>query len=356
MSRWKDTNHTWDVKVEVVDQNNLENVRGELVDLDLSKCSVTESYDTDSRVQASVGTSVKGDESDGYIDKSRLRIILSVPEWGWTREMATGYVTDGRKTVDQGFANREYTMDSVMWALGEDLLPWNVVCAQGQSMMEVTRWWLNVARMPFIEYGPNDKRYAEAKSYEIGDSILSTLFDMNEGLNRLDMDGHGRVVIRPKPDLRAAMPVITLDASDPLGLICSDLVRTSSEWGIVSRVIITASESSNGEHRTIAGYADADPNWPSAPQIRGYNIGKKESYDGASEHPSVDELTNVARQKLNDEQPVSIEWAFTVLFCDLHAGDVVTLVPFSYERRCVLTSVQTDFADMTQKLTAKEVW
>lgn len=356
MTMWADTGHSWDVRVDVVDQNNLENVRGSLRDVDLSQCTITEGYDTDSRVQARVGTSVREFEGDGYVDKSRLRIVLSVPEWGWSREMATGYVTDTELTLSQGFTNRRYTTDSVMWALGKDLLPWNVVCAKGQSMMEVTRWWLNTARMPFVEYGTNDKRYGEAKSYEVGDSLLSTLFDMNDGLNRLDMDGHGRVVIRAKPDERAASPIMTLDASDPRTLICSDLVRTSDEWDIVSRVIVTASESSGKEHRTIAGYADSDPSWPSAPQVRGYNIGKKESYDGGNEHPGVQELTDIARQKLWDAQPTSITWTFTTLFCDLHAGDVVTLIPFSYERKCLLTSVQTDFKDMTQKITAKELW
>ena len=357
MTMWANTEHTWEVTVDVVDPNNLENVRGQLRDVDLSQCSVTEGFDTDSRVQARIGTSVREFEDDGYIDKSRLRLTLAVPEWGWSRELVTGYVTDTELTLSQGFVNRRYTTDSVMWALGKDLIPWNVVCAKGQSMMEVTRWWLNVARMPFIEYGPNDKRYGEAKSYEIGDSLLSTLFDMNDGLNRLDMDGHGRVVIHPKPDPRAMSPIMTLDASDPLTLICSDLVRTSDEWDTVSRVIVTASGEGNGKERnTIAGYADAQPDWPSAPQIRGYNIGKKESYDGASEHPAIQELTDVARQKLWDEQATSITWTFTTLFCDLHIGDIVRLIPFSYERKCLITSVQTDLKDMTQKITCKEIW
>ena len=357
MTMWQDTNHSWDVRVEVVDQNNLENVRGRLRDVDLAQCSVTEGWDTDSRVQARFGTSVREYEDDGYVDKSRLRMVLSVPEWGWSRELVTGYVTDIELALSQGFVNRRYTTDSVMWALGKDLLPWNVVCAKGQSMMEVTRWWLNTARMPFVEYGPNDKRYPDAKSYEVGESILSTLFDMNEGLNRLDVDGHGRLVIRANPDLRAATPIMTLDASDPRTLICSDLTRTSDEWDIVSRVIVTSSDSGSGKDRkTIAGYADADPTWQSAPQIRGYNIGKKESYDGANEHPGVQELTDVAKRKLSEAQPTSIEWSFTVLFCDLHAGDMVTLIPFSYPRKCLLTSVQTDLGDMTQKITAKEIW
>jgi len=356
MTMWANTEHTWDVSVAVVDQNSLENVRGQLRDLDLKQCSVTEGYDTDSRVQARIGTHVREFEADGYVDKSRLRITLSVPEWGWSRELVTGYVTDSELTLSQGFVDRQYTTDSVMWALGKDLLPCNVVCAKGQTVMEVTRWWLNTARMPFIEYGPNDRRYGETKSYEIGESILSTLFDMNDGLNRFDMDGHGRMVIHAKPDPRAASPIMTLDASDPRTLICSELVRTSDEWDIVSRVIVTASESSNGESHTIAGYADSNPDWPSAPQIRGYNIGKKEGYDGPSEHPNAQELTNIARQKLWDEQPTSITWDFTVLFCDLHIGDIVTLVPFSYERKCLITSVQTDLGDMTQKITAKEIW
>lgn len=359
MTDWADTNHSWEVRVDAVDQHNLENVRGPLTGVDLSQCEVTEGYDTDSRVQARIGTSVRERTSDGYVDKSRLRITLSVPEWGWSTELVTGFVTDIENSLSQGFENRRYTTDSVMWALGKDLLPWNVVCAQGQSMMDVTRWWLNTSLMPYREQWPVDRRYNEAKSYEIGESILSTLFDMHEGYNRLDMDGHGRLVIRANPDLKAATPKMTLNPEDPRTIIISDLVRSSDEWSVVSRVIVTSSESyeANGktEHRTIAGFYDSPANWPSSSAKRGFTIGKKESYDGANEKPTIQEMAEVARQKLEAEQPTSVTWSFTTMFADLHAGDVISLMPYSTARKCVLTSVQTNLGDMTQKITAKEV-
>ena len=359
--RWDEVDHEWILDVTVVSQHDLSATISVLDGVDPSGCSVDEGYRTDTRASARVTTVVPEGESDGYVVDARLRITLSVPSRGWSRELFTGYVTNVQEDVEDGSVTRVYELDSTLFGIAKDLIPWQVTCAAGASMLDAVRSLLDMARMPHSLDGAVDRRFGSAVCYERGDALLHMCYDLTGSTDRIDVDGHGRITVRPykAPSQRAATRLI--DDSDPTTLSIGAARRTSNAFERPGRGIVTASKSEQGpdgksKSVTIAGWYDSPPESETSSARRGYTIAAKRGYEGASEHPTQDELNTEARQFWRDSQNIGAEWRRDVLYQDLHEGDVVNFTPHGRETvKCIVATCKTDFGDMTQSLTLEEV-
>lgn len=365
---WTDTGYEYNVEVNVVDQTNVDNTLGTLSGVVLQGLTITENYNSDSRVQAKVSTVTKPTESDGYVMNARLRIILDLPGKSWQKELITGYVSDITLTYDKGFIKRDYTIEGTIWGLLDHKMNVPITIGKGAKMVNVwTTLMRTQTRMQFSATNARDKTFNNNVVYEAGSNLLTILSEVCSGYSRMDVDGHGVVTLSKYTSPSAQSTNVVIDYNDFDGLALTPLGRTSSEWEMPGRAIVTANVSttdSNGKttQKVIAGYYDAPDSHATSMATRGWLKARSDSYSGISSSPSKSELNSMAKQNWKRSQTKGIEWTGSTVFADYHAGDVVILVTPSDTglneitgHKVLLQSVRTDLSTMTQELTMKEV-
>ena len=362
------TDYSYTIDVAVVHQTNVDNTLGSLRGVQLDDLSITESYYSDSRVQAKITTMVESGESDGYISNARLRIILSIPEENWTKEMVTGYVSDVDEEYQNGYLKRSYTIEGTMWGFLNHPLDTYYTKPKGATLIDC--WTKVLSILTKVQYdttGAKDYRYTKSNVYEPGSMLSTLLFDLSSGYDRMDTNGHGVVTLRKYTPPSKQQPTRLLDYNDFTGLTIAPLQRKSEEYAIPNRVVVTATQStedSNGKstQKTISGSYDTPAANKNSHASRGYIYGRSESYSGDLENPTEKDLDAKAKEIYEDSQEKGIEWTGTHAFADIHAGEVATLVaPVSAKSRIItshkvlISDVTTNFKNFTQSLTLKEV-
>jgi len=364
---WTDTGYSYLVGVNVVSPTNVDNTYGSLSGVKLDGLSITENYNSDSRVQGKVTTIVKDDETDGYVKNARLRIILTIPDRGWHEELMTGYVSDISETDQNGYIQRDYTIEGTMWGLLEHKIKSPILIGKGAKMVNIwTTLMRTLTRMQYSATNARDHSFNSNAVYEAGTSLSTVLFEISSGYSRMDVDGHGRVILEKYTAPSAQTPSRTIDFNDPDGLALYPLSRSSAEWEAPGRAIVTAnvSRTANGKttQQVVVGSYDAPSTHATSIAVRGYLRSRSDSYSGASDNPSKSELDAAARKNWERVQNKGIEWGGETVFANYHAGDVVYLVtPGDYAtnnfkgRKVHITNVTTNLKDFTQQLTMKEV-
>ena len=365
---WKNTGYTYEVAVNVIHQTDVDYTLGCLSGVQLSSLSVTEQYYSDTRVQAKVSTVVEEGKSDGYIKNARLKIILIIPEHGWSEEFITGYVSDIDEKSQNGYIERTYTIEGTIWGLLNHVMNQPITIGKGAKLLAIFSSLLtNHTKMQFVLDGAQDKSFANTILYEPGTVLSTILFELVSGYNRMDVDGHGRIVLRRYIAPANKTPTRIIDYNDSLTLALLPLSKTSTEYESPGRVVVTTtiSKTVNGKsvQEVICGYYDAPQTNPTSIHVRGWLNGKSESYSGISENPSKSELNTQAKKVWEDNQDKGVEWTFTSVFADYHAGEVVTLVkPVLREsgqvtetHKVLISTATTKFNTLTQELTLKEV-
>ena len=358
---WTDTSYVFDIGVNMVDPRNVDKKLGSLNGVIFEGLSVTENYDSNSRVQAKVTTVVKEDQSDGYIPNSRLRIIASVPSKSWSSELITGYVTDIKITNEEGYIKREYSIDSTMWGLLNHKIANSITIKAGSKMIKIwTELIKNYTRMQYSTSNAQDRSFNTVIMYEPGTALSDILFDISEGYSRMDVDGHGRLLLRRYIAPSKQTATKTIDLMSDKALAYGAFVKTSSEWDTPGRYIVTANVSGNSNGKTsqqvISGSYDAPSTHRSSIDTRGYLLSVSSSYSGGSQSPSKTELAELAKKYWSENQNLGIEWTGETVFGDYHAGDIVNLsVSNLSKKKCLVYEVTTELSSFTQKLTLKEV-
>lgn len=365
---WDDTGYFYLVDVNMVSQTNVDNTLGALSGVVLSGLSITENYNSDSRVQAKLSTVVKEDESDGYVANSRLRIILTIPDRGWHEELVTGYVSDIQESYDSGYVKRDYTIEGTMWGLLEHKIKSPIIISKGAKMVKVwTTLMQTQTRMQYTATNARDKVFANTIVYEAGSNLSTVLFEISSGYSRMDVDGHGRVVLEKytAPSSRTASRI--LDYTDIGGLTLYPLTKSSSEWEMPGRAIVTANVSVKDDdgkttQQVVVGSYDAPSGHATSIGVRGWLRARSDSYSGSSENPSKSELDAVAEKNWKNAQNKGISWTAQSVFADYHAGNVLTLItPSDYANgnvtghKVLVESVRTNLEAFSQDLTLKEL-
>lgn len=365
---WTDTGYSYLVEANVVSQTNVDNTLGSLSGVVLDGLSVTENYNSDSRVQAKLSTIVAETKKDGYVDNARIRIVLSIPERGWSREMITGYVSNIQETSQNGYIKREYTIEGTIWGLLDHKMNTSVVIGKGSKMVNVwTTLMRTQTRMQYSATNAQDKTFSNNTVYEPGTDLSKILFEVSSGYDRMEVNGHGVVLLNKYSNPASQKPSRVIDYRDVDGLAMYPLNHSSSKWEAPGRAVVTANVSTtdaNGKttQQVISGYYDAPSSHYTSMTNRGYLRGRTDSYSGVSEKPSQTELNDAAKKAWQDNVDKGITWTCTSVYADYHAGNVCTLItPSDYGsnnyagHKVLLQSVQTNFQNFTQDLTMKEV-
>lgn len=365
---WENTGYTYDVSVNVVHQTDVDYTLGCLSGVQLSGITITEQYYSDSRVQGKVVTIVKEGESDGYIKNARLRIILNLPEEGWSKEMMTGYVSDIDEKNQNGCVERTYTIEGTIWGLLDHKTNQAITIGKGAKMLNIFSSLLKgQTKMQFFMDNAQDKTFSNTVLYEPGTSLSTILFELVSGYNRMDVDGHGKIVLSKYTSPANKTPTRIIDYNDASTLAMLPLTKQSTEYEAPGRVVVTATISKTVNNKSvqevICGYYDSPQSSNSSIHVRGWLNGKTEAYSGSSENPSKSELTTKAKEIWTDNQDKGIEWTLSSIFSDYHAGEVATLIrpvlsesaQASESHKVLIQTVTTNFQNLTQELTLKEV-
>ena len=203
--------------------------------------------------------------------------------------------------------------------------------------------------------------------YEPGTDLSKILFELSSGYDRMEVNGHGVVLLNKYSNPASQKPSRVIDYRDVDGLAMYPLNYSSSKWEAPGRAVVTANVSTtdaNGKttQQVISGYYDAPSSHYTSMTNRGYLRARTDSYSGVSEKPSQTELNDAAKKAWQDNVDKGITWTCTSVYADYHAGNVCTLItPSDYGsnnyagHKVLLQSVQTNFQNFTQDLTMKEV-
>lgn len=318
-----------------------ESVHGQLEGVEPTSIQITEGYYTDSRIQAQLTT--HGD--DGYQAHERLRIVLYVD--GEAQTLMTGFVTERTPSTKAGEVQHDYTVDSSLYALSTDLLAmkWTL---QG-SGLALVRQALRTCGRAYDDSGARDKWFGGAKVFDIGTTYLSMIFEAVEGASRVDVDGRGRVTLRPYVRPSDQSPTRWVDPESADSVVVGDIETTDDSLSTPGRVI---AKSGSGDDEQWA-VADVDASSDSSSAKRGYMVA--ETVDSNSEGADYASLLALAKSTLAGKQSAGNEHKLTAVWGGWHQGQVVNLRVYGSWRKCLVKSVTTDFGGMTQQLTLKEV-
>lgn len=361
---WKDLTREDKLTFLMVSPTNLNEIYGELDGVDLSSSSLDAEYYTDTRTSGSL--TVVG---DGWIRGSLIRVVHSVPEWGWTRTLGTYIVTNDEAKRENGVWKYELTLQSMLFGLSTDLLvrPWTV--AKNAMAIKAMRDCLNSAAFKHtIVSGANDYKLKTPQVMESGTSRLACLYSLCTMANdRLDVDGNGCVTVSKYVNPASKVPSARIDLSDPRGVAFDDLTRSTDWLQMVDTAAVSFKYSDSVKkggktetvQREINAYAKVSSSTHQAHAQRGYTV---------TDFRSVSELTpqtaaqaqKLANQYLKENAPELVEWELTTTYLPVWEGDVVELVvhdgmeQYKGIRKCLVKGVSLDFGSMTMALTLKE--
>lgn len=361
---WKDLTREDKLTFLMVSPTNLNEIYGELDGVDLSSSSLDAEYYTDTRTSGSL--TVVG---DGWIRGSLIRVVHSVPAWGWTRTLGTYIVTNDEAKRENGVWKYELTLQSMLFGLSTDLLvrPWTV--AKNAMAIKAMRDCLNAAAFKHtIVSGANDYKLKTPQVMESGTSRLACLYSLCTMANdRLDVDGNGCVTVSKYVKPASKVPSARIDLSDPRGVAFDDLTRSTDWLQMVDIAAVSFKYSDSVKkggktetvQREINAYAKVSSSMHQAHAQRGYTV---------TDFRSVSELTpqtaaqaqKLANQYLKENAPELVEWKLTTTYLPVWEGDVVELVvhdgmeQYKGIRKCLVKGVSLDLGSMTMALTLKE--
>lgn len=361
---WKDLTREDKLTFLMVSPTNLNEIYGELDGVDLSSSSLDAEYYTDTRTSGSL--TVVG---DGWIRGSLIRVVHSVPEWGWTRTLGTYIVTNDEAKRENGVWKYELTLQSMLFGLSTDLLvrPWTV--AKNAMAIKAMHDCLNAAAFKHtIVSGANDYKLKTPQVMESGTSRLACLYSLCTMANdRLDVDGNGCVTVSKYVNPASKVPSARIDLSDPRGVAFDNLTRSTDWLQMVDIAAVSFKYSDSVKkgnktetvQREINAYAKVSSSMHQAHAQRGYTV---------TDFRSVNELTpqtaaqaqKLANQYLKENAPELVEWELTTTYLPVWEGDVVELVvhdgmeQYKGIRKCLVKGVSLDLGSMTMALTLKE--
>lgn len=329
------------IEAVLVDRGNCQVTVGGLDGLDPSTVKITEGYYTDTRAQCTFET-YTADGNDGYdaSNETRVRIVHSFD--GYSKPLFTGYVVSRKPTFDNGMVKRSYELHSTLYTISKDTLGSNAMLGNQASISEANKKILETVGKESDLSLMADRRIQSPKVYEeASDTFLSILFDLNDGINRVDVDGLGRITIKKYTAPADLTPSLVISADD--GMTIGDITQDDSSSDVPSRVFVKSSSDDS-----LMAVVDVPSDYPSSPARRGYTIAETVTVD--YENPTYDQLYKYGKQWLEEQQDPGLSWKLTRHYQDLHEGDVVWL-DVDKRHKCLVQTVKTQ--NREQKLTLK---
>ena len=356
---WKDQTREDVLTFQMVSPTNVDKVYGELENVDLSASTLTAAYYTDTRTSGKIRV-----VGDSWIRGSMIRVIHSVPEWGYKKELGTYIVTADDATYEHGEWVYDLTLNSRLYGLSTDKHPRPWTIAKNARALTAMQDSLKAAGCPYTMLSPKDKTYKSAKVVESGTTRLSALFDLaNAAGDRLDVNGHGRVTIAPYVNPSSVAASFTIDLADERG-IAVDGISRSTDWLEMADVAVishkfTQKQGGKSVEREVTGIAYVSSSMHQAHAKRGYTVTNFQSLSEMSPETTA-RAQALANAALKKEQRELVEWTMNMMYLPIWEGDTVTLKvhdglsAYQGARKCLVKSLDLDLAHMTMKVTLKE--
>lgn len=346
MIDWSRQDYDDEIRVQLVDPHNLDNIRGEMTDLILSNSSVSYGYYTDTRVSAKLST-----YGNSYIDNSWIRIIHKRGDV--ERELGT-FVVQSRPSVESQYGHDIYTYDlqSVLWTLSKDLCNGHFSIGAGAYSRDVFERICNTCGRSWIhKAGERNHRYSATKVYDVGDDYLSFLFDVcDTAENRLDVDGHGRITDEPSFSPAEITPTWTIDEGDPRTLLLSDSITVSATNDLIAGRAIVIYTNNDTE---IVATADRGSSSPYSSAQRGYMVASK--YQVSDMSPATQARAQQLAKQYLDETAETIQLQCKTLYFPCETGETMYLIRNNEQKKYLIQSIELSLDTMNQSLTLKEV-
>ena len=357
--------HSNDIVVQMCDPRTLE-VVGVLEGVELDGSTLEWGYDTDTRFSGTVRTL-----GSNWIEHSALRVVHKVPEWNYSKVLATGYVMERPWSRTQGGNVYDFTLSSSIAALKEDYIPWHFNIAKGATSHNAFTAIVSEAegRKCRIENSAVAHIYNEAKVYEMGDSRLDDLIDICETSgNRYDVDEYG--IITLSRDIRPSERGIswTIDLGDGRTNAIDGVDGGTSKYNSPTVVVATYKGTlkdangdpvKDGENKSqeIELWSRIEVRGPENSGVRGYTIATVESVSDLN--PQTQQaLDQVAQNKANEVDTAYREWELSCLYMPIKTGECINLViPDGVDRgshKCFAKNISLSLDTMEMHMTLKE--
>lgn len=351
MSDWNSLGKRWRVTYMMVTPASPDSTMGELEGVLPSSATITESYYTDTRVQAQLSYI-----GDGWVRQAFVRIIAEIPEEGYREELGTFLAAKDDAKYENGEWKTTLALESMLYALDVQAgkAPW--IVKQGAMALAAMEQMLKTCNRPYVLLDAKDHKMTKNTVYETGTTYLARLYDLADlSNNRLDVDGHGRVIVEPYvlPSDRSPSFVIDLAAAD--GIAVDGIERSSNYLDRPTECVAYHREGTGDEQTETRGYA-SNSGYVSFGS-RGYVITKVVELSDLS--PNTSAAANaIAREKLDRSAMESIEWNVTTEYMPIHAGDVGWLQNtgdpvYPQRQKVMVKSREVELEHMTMKLTLK---
>ena len=269
MIDWRDPARKDVIHFQMVDPNNLDEVYGDLTDVQLGSSSITYGNETDTRYSSGISFL----KSNNYVENAWVRILHEFPADDYVEELGTFIPTSPTETRN-GTIIVTLDLQSPLWGLKEDLCTSKFSIGKNTSILDAIKRICDTCNRPYVINNANDVTTQKALVYDSGESYLSILFDLcDQTKNRMDVDGHGRITFSPVVEHDKKTPIWTLDYDDQRSMIVEGSVKMEANTDdIPSRAIVV-----NGGN---VGVADLKDGISYSSHQRGYV--KAQKYDDKS--------------------------------------------------------------------------
>lgn len=358
------TKRKWKFTFQLVPPNKLNDSWGTLDNVDLSSVSITEGYYTDTRIQGKMTyyDTLSIDHRQAYI-----RIIATDTTTGYSVELGTFIPTSDDVTMEGSVIKTTVNLESILYGVSMQKLqsPW--ICKTGMSaytnLLNILINKCNIQldsdafRLGFDKRGnyiTNDFVFSESALKDAGSSVLELMYGIcNATANRLDVDGHGRILFYGYTAPSKQNATFTIIANTADSIVLDGVTRSSNYLEMASQVTVHAT---NDESAEIVSTQNATGRLSQSQ--RGYIVGKY--YDVTSMSPFTQARANqLAKDYLAKATNENMEWTLTTEYIPIYCGDVGYLdglqdnYGYGSKKKVLVKSRDLDLTTMTQKLTLK---
>ena len=342
MIDWRDPARRDEIRFQMVDPNDLDTVYADLTDVQLGSSSITYGYNTDTRYASGISFL----KSNNYIENAWVRIIHDVPSENYSNELGT-FIPSSPSEKRKGAVIVNLDLQSPLWGLKDDMLTAKFSIGKNTPLLDAMIRIMDSTNRPYLLNNPNNAIAYNAIVYDVGETKLKILHDLaNQTSNRLDVDGHGRLIIEPIPKHARITPQWTLDYDDPRSMIIEGSLKMESEIvDLPSRAIVV-----NGNN---IGYADLADGVSYSAHQRGYI--KAQKYEDSNANTAA-KAAESARRFLN-EATKAVVWSMDALYFPCQCGDNVNFILDGEKHVCMIESIDPlRLQTMTMGLTLREVF
>lgn len=345
----------------LISPNNLDDCLGELDGVDITDCTVTENFYSDTRIQASL--TLIG-EVDRINRNAFVRIVATFETDDgstWSEELGTFIPTADDFSSSGGVKKQILQLESILYGVSLEKFgnPW-IFEANTTAKTGWTNILNNIDRR-FNDSAANDYNYTETQVIDRGETVLSALFScVGAANNRLDVDGHGIVTIKQylPPTLRPV--VCSLTIGEATSIIEDDFSRSASFLTRPSACYVYAKRTTDGNEEELLGVAYSAEN---GRETRGYVVTMYETLDDVNPWTryTVDQW---ALARLRTELNEDVEWKITTHYFPVHEGDVIELNgidkidksgQYESSQRMVVKQKELNLKTMKQTLTLRSI-